>query len=1004
MLKETIKYLSILMACLFVHSLPGQQYNFIRYSVQEGLPQSQVFAGFQDAKGYIWYGTQGGGVARFDGVEFHAFSTKDGLPSNYINTIIEDNQGHICIGTTRGVAVFNGRKWENIAAMNAHALLQKNDSTLWIGSSNGVFAYSTTQKVLEKLSFDPRLDKLGINDFLATDKGVWVASNAGLWHINQTVDRYTLRNGLNGGVVQSLIKDVNGLLWVASYDGGISVFDEKKGTFLPFQNTDNIQKALTLFLDDTGDVWVGTRDQGISIFHRRDSTWTTINERKGLPHNHVRQIFKDSWNNIWVCTSGGGVGKYLGQFFVQYNTRNGLHGKYIYALTTDSEGDLWVSASNNGLASFDGRTFKKSNIDSGYINVKSKAILSTDDGLWVGTEGKGLIKMDSTGYQIITQKEGLSSDWIRGLVEDDNGKIWVATTTKGIVEMEKNGDVNYKFTRHKSDLPDLYISTINKSSDGRIWFATQFGNMGFFENGKVAKTYGVEDGLPNVSIRAMVFDAEGNIWLGTAGRGIYRADMETNPIQFYPVEMEKPLYSDNIYLLVFDENGNLWAGSEGGVDKLLLNEAGVVVEAQHFGRDEGFLGIETCQNAALLDDAGNLWFGTMNGLMKHSPSTEMHTASVPKIHFNKISLFYQPLVETKYRDFVEADGTLKSGLHLPYRQNHLNFEFKALNLSNPKGIKYRWRLQGIESSWSPFSTKESVDYSNLIPGDYLFEVQAMSGGDQLSDIISTGFSIKKPFWQLLWAQVLTVLVLLSLIFGWFWNWKRKLERKELAKRAQLEMKNHVLQLEQKALQLQMNPHFIFNALNSIQSLVATKDFKTARTQINNFATLMRGILSNSKQEKISLKEEMTVLKNYLGMEQFCQPVPFNFRIDLDENISIEEVEIPPMILQPFVENAVIHGIAHRQSEGLIEIGFSMEHNILTCKIKDNGVGRKRAAELKQSGKRGHQSISMEVTRERLEALSIDGNYQPLVIEDLLSDDGQINGTQITVKIPVVTWQ
>ncbi len=989
--------------------LHGQQYNFIRYSLQEGLPQSQVFAATQDAKGYVWYGTQGGGITRFDGLNFETFTTKDGLPSNYINEILEDQNRHLWVGTNRGLGVYDGRKWraplkEDGIGLSIHALYLKNDSTLWLGSGKGIYSYSINEGVLQKLSLDPRLDKLGINDFLGDENGVWVASNSGVWQIGDTVRRYTSRNGLNGSVVQSLLKGSMGLLWIACFDGGVSVFDKVNDSFLPFKNPPSVKKALTLYQDESDNIWVGTRDKGLSIFHPQDASWTVINEKKGLPHNHIRKIFRDSWNNTWVCTSGGGVAKYLGQFFVKYDPANGLHGKYIYALATDKEGKLWIAASNNGLAVFAEKKFQKIDIDSGFIDVKSKAIVYTNNGIWVGTEGKGIVLIDSGTYRVFTEKDGLTSNWIRSMVEDDAGNIWVATHAKGIVEIKSRSGGNYQMLRHKTDMPGLYMSCIAKSPRGEIWFATQYGEIGFFKDEKMTAVYEASDGLPGVAVRSICFDSTGRIWLGMAGRGVYVADLTVTPIRFHPLETEKPLYSDNIYLLVFDRDGNLWAGSESGVDEISFNEAGIVMDVKHFGRNEGFLGIETCQNAGLLDKNGNVWFGTMGGLMKHSPTKEIKRRSVPEIHFEQISLFYQPLIETTYKNFVRSDGRLKAGLLLPYHKNHLNFAFKALNLSNPKGIQYHWRLSGIESDWSPFSAKASVDYSNLPPGDFSFEVQAKSADDHLSEVISTSFSIKKPFWQILWVQVLTGLVFLMGFFAWFWTWKRKLERKELARRKELEIKNNVLQLEQKALQLQMNPHFIFNALNSIQSLVATKDLGTARTQINNFATLMRGILSNSKQQKISLKEEVNVLEKYLQMEQFCQRVPFDFSIKLAPNIDLEEIEIPPMILQPFVENAVIHGIAHRSDKGEILISFEMKDDLFNCTIKDNGVGRKRAEALKQSRKPGHQSISMAVTRERLDALRGDRGYKSLETMDIISQEGNIIGTKIVVRIPVVLWE
>ena len=198
----------------------------------------------------------------------------------------------------------------------------------------------------------------------------------------------------------------------------------------------------------------------------------------------------------------------------------------------------------------------------------------------------------------------------------------------------------------------------------------------------------------------------------------------------------------------------------------------------------------------------------------------------------------------------------------------------------------------------------------------------------------------------------------------------------------------------------MNPHFIFNALNSIQSLVATKDYATAREEIGNFATLMRSILSNSRKQRINLQEEMDTLEQYLKMEQFCQRVGFHYEIIPPNNMDAEEVEIPPMLLQPFVENAIIHGISHLEKDGKITVEFQVYHTLLECRITDNGVGRERADELRQSQKPGHQSVAMEVTKDRLQALKGKMSYTALEVTDVLDNGGLVCGTKVVVRLPL----
>ena len=1003
--RNHIKYFTVIVYVLaFALTLQSQQYNFIKYSLHEGLPQSQVYAAYQDADGYIWFGTQGGGVCRFDGNGFESFSTKKGLSSNYINVIAGDSSNKIWIGTNWGLSYFfrnNIKQVKSTKGMNISALFFKNDSTIWVGTDRGIYEYLPALDSLRKMNLHSKLNNLGINVIYRTADDIWIGSNSGLWRLSGSkIKKYTKRSGLAGNVVVDIGRDTSGLIWIASFDGGIAYYDKSKDGFI---QTGKELKATCLYNDSNNDIWVGTRNEGMYIYSRQDSIWRIINEKNGLPHNHIRRIFRDYWGNKWICTSGGGVAKYMDRFFSYYSAASGLGGRYIYALAQDTASGIIISVSNNGLVRYDGQKFDKIKSDQNYINVKSKALLIDKTGrIWVGTEGKGLVVLDSNSYFVLDKKHGFIADWIKCLERDTMDNIWVATYTDGIVKVVKKDSVSFDYIYYsrKQGLPDSYISTLKKSPDNKIWFATRYGRAGYFERDKVAKVFDKKNGLPRTAIRSIAFDNNGNIFLGTAGKGIYVANISQEKIKFDKLNTPKPLYSDNIYLLIFDPQGNLWAGSEAGVDKVEFNNAGIAIDVKHYGADEGFLGIETCQNAALRDDKGNLWFGTMNGLVKHTDVEITKNNMPPKIHFEQISLFYKALDKTKYKDFLLPDGSIKDGLQFEHNENHISFEFKAIKLSSPKNILYQWILEGNDKSWAPLSKKQSVDYSNLPPGEYVFRVQAVSDNDTKSPVLTAGFTIKKAIWQQWWFKISLALLLLLILWFWIRNWKKRFEQREKRKREKLEMEKHILQLEQKALQLQMNPHFIFNTLNSIQSLVALKDFKTARLQINNFATLMRGILSNSGKQKISLKEEIDVLQKYLEVERFCQKNDFEYSIIVDDNIDTEEVEIPPMIIQVFVENAIIHGISHLQKKGKIDIRFKIQDDILICEITDNGIGRLKAEELRKAQKPGHKSIALEVTGQRLNALKGNRNFEALEIIDLKSPSGAALGTKVIVRIVV----
>ena len=215
------------------------------------------------------------------------------------------------------------------------------------------------------------------------------------------------------------------------------------------------------------------------------------------------------------------------------------------------------------------------------------------------------------------------------------------------------------------------------------------------------------------------------------------------------------------------------------------------------------------------------------------------------------------------------------------------------------------------------------------------------------------------------------------------------------------MEKHLLSLEQKALQLQMNPHFIFNALNSIQSLISQKDEKKARYQLAKFSKLMRSILENSRSQVITLEDEIQTLQDYLAIEKSSRGNTFDFKVTTLLEVDTEELMIPPMILQPFVENAIIHGVAHLTENGKIDIHFLQKNKILECSIQDNGIGREAAKEIKSQIEHQHKSAALEVTQERLDILNKDmRGLKSLEITDLKNKNGDASGTKVLVRLLV----
>jgi sensor histidine kinase YesM len=331
-------------------------------------------------------------------------------------------------------------------------------------------------------------------------------------------------------------------------------------------------------------------------------------------------------------------------------------------------------------------------------------------------------------------------------------------------------------------------------------------------------------------------------------------------------------------------------------------------------------------------------------------------------------------------------------LVLKPEENQLSFSYRSVDLNHPRELQYRNKID--DSKWSPWSAIHQQNFAGLGYGKHTFSAQSRNYRWTESDLITFKFNIGTPLFQKGWFQWLLIAGLLFVLLLIVYLYVQNLKKKNKAKQAQLELENHLLGLEQKALRLQMNPHFIFNVLNGIKAMGMT-DTQKMNTTINSFATLLRGILNNSRKEQISVSEEINVLKNYIEVEQLMALKPFNYTLKFNSELDPEEVLIPPMLVQPFVENAIKHGIsATIEKQGKLEIIFRTDATYLSCSIIDNGKGIFESQKNKTNT--SHQSVALDVTKERIESLSGIG---ALNISEI-KENNTIKGTKIEFKIPL----
>jgi len=346
---------------------------------------------------------------------------------------------------------------------------------------------------------------------------------------------------------------------------------------------------------------------------------------------------------------------------------------------------------------------------------------------------------------------------------------------------------------------------------------------------------------------------------------------------------------------------------------------------------------------------------------------------------------------------------------LPYNLNRFESELGMLDFTPNRKIQYEYRLVNYDKEWTKTGTRNYIVYANIPPGDYILEYTAINLNNIAAQKIVNRIPIEilAPWWQQWWFRTLAVLSLAALAYQIYTNYRDKklrLLRQEERERKIVEMNRQMNEMRLMAIRSQMNPHFIFNCLNSIQKMIVVEDVNGAYQYLSKFSKLLRLVLDNSEKNFISLSREMEMNSLYFELESLRFKKSFEYKIDIDESIDPETTQVPSLLLQPFIENAIWHGLMHREGEKRLWIQFSKKDNQLLCTIEDNGVGREYSAAIKAQklGTHYFESKGTKLSEQRIELLNqqLEGRAA-IKITDLKNGNGAI-GTRVTIELPLQT--
>ena len=514
--------------------------------------------------------------------------------------------------------------------------------------------------------------------------------------------------------------------------------------------------------------------------------------------------------------------------------------------------------------------------------------------------------------------------------------------------------------------------------NGNLYFSNEKG-LNTLKNGEVKTAFTIAQ-FGNARISDMDMDERQQIiWVGTFGRGVF--GIKNNNIEFH-LDKSKGLSSNHIFAIECIADGSLYLGLNKGINRVRAAPNGSL-DIWLIDHQNGLIADEVND---VLHYKGELWASTIDGICAIGENEQARNLVAPKILLNG---FY---VNNHYR-------TETKNLMLDHNENNIEFDLVGIAFQSGSSMKYKYKLEGLDTNYS-YSSTGIIDYNALAPGDYKFIAKAVNHQNKESDqTVEIKFMIYPAYWQTIWFQLFLGVVLFIIFLCGILVRIRLIKKKEEEK---TRLNKMLGELELTALKAQMNPHFIFNSLGSIQNLI-NRDKKTeANIYLSKFAKLLRLTLDNSDKKEIPLADEINMLELYLGLEALRFNNQFEYKIEMDESVDIYEVKIPTMILQPFCENAIKHGLLPKKAEAVLLLQFeTTSDNTLHCIIQDNGIGRVQREKLKESSVSGHISKGIKITRNRLELVNqLRNKPAEIKITDLYDEENKAIGTRVDILIPL----
>ncbi len=965
------KYFLVALCCqLFSFLIEAQNPYAININMQNGLPSNEVYHIFQDTKGYIWV-AHNEGLSRYDGYAFTNFHNKS-QTSKAGTSIQEDKMGRIWYQNFDGYLYY-------VEKDSLHSLKQNTPpgflnygiihNHLYVIQNKGIDIYDLANLKLIKTIY---FDKVGLTVSHYTKENFFFYNKNGLFKIDDRLFQ-----------IQKIPQ--------------INKKQELSSTYL-FSNS----KKMILYTNNKADKYCyATTDSNYSSFFYH-----------GIEDFIQAAIYTDQ--KYWLCTSKG-VHAYNEKGEALNHNKAYFENASISSVLKDREGNHWLSTLNQGLLFVPDMSSKllKS-------NFKIKKIKCINNKIVCGTENGAILELDPISGETKTlakNEDNKSIDFLE--FDEEKNKIYYTTTN--FIHYDLASGIKKKY--------GIAVKDIHKISDKYYAYAAS-GVCGLFpinaavdsiwDNSIINKNTGntiwpeASQSISKVRGKSIAFNSKTKTIYFATHINLFAVNKNTikilnyNQKNLYIKRLQQ--YNDNIYAL--NTQGALFQiFDDYKIKPITLNTYSEILNIKNFKIVKHYLFITTISGLYyfdLLDKAKTriqLNLGPQNELSDIDIiGDQIAILNGGELFLTKLitdkKLMVTPKLHIKSLRVNQKEYQLKPEQKFDYNQNNVDIQISILSFNT--GSKFPLYYKINNSNWLLLAPESRIlQLPLLAPNKYNIQFKLGSINDNSYRVTSLTFEIMKPWWLSIGAYFSYAIISILLLFI-IYDWRmRQLKHKNAMLEEKIILEKNLRNYTLKSIKAQMNPHFFYNALNTIQSFIFENDKRNASTYLSKFSKLTRTILEMSEKETVSLLEEIEALKLYLDIEKVRFNKDFEYQIELDPNIDLEFIKIPSMLIQPYVENAVKHGLLHKNHQKLLNLRFKKNNMHLEIQIEDNGIGRVKSMALNKIKDSNHKSFATEANLKRLNVLNAENITVVVEYIDKQDLNGIASGTIVTIRIPTV---